>query len=134
MKSHSSNVQNRSGVTLIECLVAVALLSTLAVVLVPFLSRAAEMRTDLAHRQLALVELRNLAELALIQPASASLELSPEARGTLIDPWLEIRRTPINDGLPGEQVTLLLSWINMSGRRNAPLQLSCWRTFPEGTE
>lgn len=134
MNSHSSNVQNRSGVTLIECLVAVALLSTLAVVLVPFLSRAAEMRTDLAHRQLALVELRNLAELALIQPASASLELSPEARGTLIDPWLEVRRTPINDGLPGEQVTLLLSWINTSGRRNAPLQLSCWRTLPEGTE
>jgi type II secretory pathway pseudopilin PulG len=122
-----SSAPTREGTTIVEGLTAIAVLSALAVCLFPFLTRLSEARQSLEERKLALRELRNLAEEALAQPRGAEMELSPLLRERLRSPRLEVTRENEIGTPPGERLTLSLTWQTTSGRRTAPLQLTCWR-------
>jgi hypothetical protein len=116
-------------VAILECVAAFVLLGVSALVIAPFISRLGQVRTELLHRQLAIVELRNLAETALASPAEPVFTLSPEIQRSLKQAQLNVSRQTISSNdVPQTQVTLALSWINLAGERVAPLKLCFWRT------
>lgn len=122
----------RRGTSLVELIAAMSLLAVVGAVLVPLLGQLALVRQDLSQQELAIRELRNLAEQARVSPQPAGLLLAPSVQERLQQPELGIRTVLEPDGRL-ERVTLSLSWVNQSGQRTSPLELSAFRPPAEGT-
>jgi hypothetical protein len=128
VKIRIRNSTSRTGVAILECVAAFVLLGASAVVIAPFISRLGQARTELLHRQLAVVELRNLAEAVLASEKEPVFTLSEEAQRQLKQAQLQVTRKRISSqDFPQSQVTLALSWVNLAGERVIPLTLSFWQ-------
>lgn len=121
------------GVALLEIVVSVSLFAVVAACVIPLLARINAVRSDVAARETALREVRNLAEQALAGSPPEELTLTELSLQLLEAPLLEVI-TPEN-AVSGP-ATLSLSWINSAGQRGAPVRLLVWppREDEEATE
>ncbi len=119
----------RRGVTLMEAVAAITLLSAIAAGLLPLISRTAELRDEAAHHSTAVTETANLMERIAVLRGDGQLddaqlqelELSDWAAAELSEPELEITIADERDGLPHRRLTVSLSYRNAAGERSAPV-------------
>ncbi|SFI09714.1 type II secretion system protein [Planctomicrobium piriforme] len=116
----------RSGFTIIECLAAVALLGVFALITAPLVSQVQGVQSDLAQRELALLELRNAAELAMYDPNRA-IELPTNVLSQFESPEFAVNVVAVEEEPAGEQLTLSLRWKSRTGVFVKPVQLTFWR-------
>lgn len=123
---------SRSGVTMLELVAAIALFSTVVLLIVPALTRVAAVRDDAAAHQTALLEAANLMEqLAALSARREltradldSLSLSDIAVENLTAPQLELALgDPVGDPA-ARALTIVLSWENNAGQRGTPVRLT----------
>lgn len=122
----------RSGVTLIEVLAGIALISALGVVIVPGLSRISQSQAVLDEKETALRELANLAELAWAHGSLEHCELSSSVRERLPDVQLRIDTGEIDPVTGLRPATFSLAWTTEFRQPGTPLQLTVW--LPERKE
>lgn len=128
----------RTGVTLIETVVAAAILSILFSVMARFLVRLREVDASAEQRQIALRTVENLMErgVAGVRRTGAlpALALPPEVLERLRDGQLAVDIGP-RDAAGFAAVTLKLSWTNRAGARTEPVGLTAWMPLASaGTE
>jgi hypothetical protein len=114
------------GYTLMECVAALGLFSTCAVLVAPLATQCLLMRNDVDLRSQVQTELMNLAEADL---NGLSTEIQPDAvlLARLASPEFQRHVSPAQGTPPGEQVTLSLRWKNSSGELGRPVELSYWK-------
>jgi competence protein ComGC len=125
----SRPAKGRGGVTLIEMIAACTLLSALVLVMVPLLSRLAEVRADVRDREYAVRQLRNLLEQHPLHDGLDESPLDAEPFSRLEEPRVEMQIDPQEDG--SRRVTVSVSWLNSAGQRVQPLALSDWKMGEE---
>lgn len=116
----------RRGMSLMELIVACGLLAMLTSVLIPTLQGIARARNELLLRELAIRELRNLAERGLAGEEPSSLRLSSTTEQLLPGPELAIAVLPEPETAL-ERIRMSLSWEDSAGQRIVPVDLTWWR-------
>ncbi len=118
----------RQGASTIEFLTAGVLLATVMTFLVPFVGQVATTNEEIADREWALREVRNL--ITDLQSGHADVELSAEATARLENPKLEVTR---NEPSVGQQqkVSVSLVWSNRFHEEVSPVTLSFWESPKE---
>lgn len=119
-------MSGRRGMSLMELIVACGLLATLASVLIPTLQGIARARTELLLKELAIRELRNLAERGLAGEEPSSLRLSSTTEQLLPGPELVVTVLPEPE-TSLERIRMSLSWEDSVGQRIVPVELNWWR-------
>ncbi len=124
----------RRGTTLLELIVAVALLAAMTAAAMQMLRVTAAQRRATSARQAAVLEAANLMErLAarswdeLTEEGVQDVELSPEARRRLPAGELEIDITSPTDQPDARRIALRLRWQGDSGQLLRPVRLLAWR-------
>lgn len=128
---------SRRGFSVVELMVATSLLATAFALLAPTLSWVRHQRRLADDRQLALLELSNVAErLALVPYDELTVErlteanLSPEGAAAL--PTAKFTASLAEeDDPPAKRITLNLAWQADGVRPSAPLRLVIWRFSEE---
>ena len=129
---------DRPGFSVIELMIAVLLLGTVFAMLGPTLTWIRQQRRLADDRQLALIELSNVAErLSLVSYEAvtpehlAGLTLAPPVAAAL--PQARLSATLADETEPpAKRVTLELTWKGDGTRPVAPLRLVTWRYPPAG--
>ncbi len=119
---------SRHGASTIEFLTAGVLLATVMTFLVPFVGRVSTVNEEIADREWALREVRNL--IAGLQSGQTDVVLSAEATDRLEDPKLEVTRSEPTAGQQ-QQVSVSIVWTNRFGEKVSPITLSFWES-PKG--
>jgi hypothetical protein len=118
----------RPGVSSLEVIVALGLLTAVMSTTLPLFVRHGRLLAESRQERIGIEELANLAErLAAMEPADAEAflaapVLSPLAAAGLPSATLAVA---LGEGPLGRQATLSLSW-NAVGRRDQPLELTIW--------
>ncbi len=121
--------RSRRGTSIFEMVAALGLLSAVMAITLPFFSRLATVRQDVADRELAIHEVRNLVELAQVSDDIQQLKLSDDISSLLEDPQLNISQDTADD-LNMQKTNVALTWINQAGQRTQPVELSYWIIKP----
>jgi prepilin-type N-terminal cleavage/methylation domain-containing protein len=122
----------RRGVTMLELLAAIALFSTVALLVVPVLGRVAAVRDEAAAHSTALREAANVMERVaarsarreLTEPDLNSLALSDTAVDNLTAPQLRVTLGEPEGEPSARQLTVAVSWENEAGQRGTPVTLT----------
>lgn len=122
---------SRNGVSLMELIVSCGVIVGLVSVLIPTVQRYAQVRNDLAMRDLAIRELRNLAEQGLSGTPHGELKLSEWSTENLKGAALVIDTTWVDDP-PLQEVRMSLRWQNSVGEMTAATELRYWQLASEG--
>jgi Tfp pilus assembly protein PilV len=124
----------RRGSTLLEMMIAAAMLGTLLTVCLQLCQAAAGQRRAADQRQCATLELANLMDRIAAQPweeltaaALAGERPSPWAAGQLPGAELKVDISAPGDEPDARRITAALRWQDRSGRLGPPLQLTTWR-------
>jgi len=125
----------RRGFSVMEAMVAAALLAMAGVVCLQMLMASASARRNAELRRLATREASNVMEQVmalradeLTAMAADRIELSDEAKRSLPDAKLAIRLDrETGDGPPATRVTVELSWKSRAGEPAPPIRLLAWR-------
>ncbi len=123
---------SRQGFSLLQSMVACALFGTFCASLTPVIARLGEVQDQMAQRDLAVVELRNLAEQGIYQRSANSL--APSAQTLALLPECEFSQQVTDDpGLAGtSRVELKLSWIPAPSQPREQVALYFW--VPQSAE
>jgi Tfp pilus assembly protein FimT len=125
----------RRGFSVIELIVAAALLISVLSLVAPLAVRSGRLQQDSRHYQLALDELSNQLEqltsldAAALETALAELTPSPTVRDVLPNPVLSARMVAAADG---RRLVLHLQWDHVGPAE--PLTLIAWLNPPEETQ
>jgi type II secretory pathway pseudopilin PulG len=122
----------RSGVTMLELVAAIALFSTVTVLVVPVLGRVATVRDEAAAHETAVLEAANLMErLAklsarreLTNADLESLALSDATGNSLVSPQLDVTLGEPEGEPASRRLTVAVSWENSAGQRGAPVTVT----------
>lgn len=122
----------RRGVTMLELMAALALFSTVVLLVVPVLGRVAAVRDETAAHETALLEAANVMErLAagnarrrITQEDLDALTLSDAARHDLTLPQLVVTLGEPEREPAARQLTIQVSWENDAGQRSTPVTLT----------
>jgi len=124
----------RRGMTLLELVVAGALLGTILVVCLQLLAATAEQRRAADQRQLAVLEVENAMERLAARPwdeltpqAVATPQLSPSVRGRLPGAELKVEVTASPAEPLAKRIAILLRWQDRSGQFTQPVRIVTWR-------
>lgn len=122
------STNSRPGISTIEFLTAGVLLATVMTFLVPFVGRVATVNEEIADREWALREVRNL--IASLQSGHTEVVLSEEAADRLEDSKLSVIRS---EPVTGEQqkVSVSIVWTNRFDEEVSPVSLSFWESPKE---
>jgi len=122
----------RRGVTMLELMAAVAVFSTVAILVLPVLGRVAQVREETSAHETAVRETANqmerLAALSarheLTEADLNSLTLSDAATSELTGPQLSATLSEPEGEPAAQRLTLTLSWENSAGQRGTPVTLT----------
>lgn len=127
----------RTAFTLIEMMLAMALLGVLFSVFVPMLLTIAHERRDAVREQVALQHAANVLEEATLKPWDqlkeplTGPELAAEQQPLLPDFEQAVTVADV-DGTPTtRRITVAVSWKHRSGQRTLPLLLHGWVAAPQ---
>jgi type II secretory pathway pseudopilin PulG len=117
---------------MLELVVAIALFSTVTVLVVPVLGRVAAVRDEAAAHETAVLEAANLMErLAalsarreLARSDLESLALSDAAVNSLAAPRLDVTLGEPEGEPAARRLTVAVSWENSAGQRGAPVTVT----------
>lgn len=138
--THWHNSMNRRGMTMIELIVAGALLATLLVVCLKMFDAAADWRRECDRRRLARIECENVMERMAALPwdrltpeMSAEQRLSENAIGMLPGAELkvEITDSPSEEKPAWKRIAVSVVRCDSIGEKMVPLTLTTWRYLPE---
>ena len=117
----------RSGITLVELLVAGVLLASTVVLVGPLLLRSSQLRQSATRRQLAVQLASNVLE-RLDAGQSRAQAAASAKKGWDIGTWLpslKLSTTMDRDG-DRRRATISVSWTTPTGRTARPVQLTGW--------
>jgi prepilin-type N-terminal cleavage/methylation domain-containing protein len=123
----------RRGMTLVELMVAAALLGAIMVVCLQLLAATAQQRRHADQRRLALLEVENAMErLAArpwneLTPQTAAAQLSPSIRGRLPGAELKAEVTASAAEPLAKRIAVTLRWRDGSGQFTKPVTIVTWR-------
>jgi prepilin-type N-terminal cleavage/methylation domain-containing protein len=129
---------SRTGFTLVECLVAAALLAVVMTLAAQLFVWDARERREVWRRQVAQQEAASVLERFSLTPYEEITEaqvqqiaLSPETLNWLSDGKLTVSLEEVTTPRPGKRLRVEIHWgdANVS----APVRLTGWRFAPEGT-
>jgi len=118
----------RAGVSSLEVVVALGLLTAALSTTLPLFVRHARLLTESRQERIAIEELANLAErLSSLDPAAVAAFLKAPAVSPIAAAGLPGARLSVSlaDSPLGQQATLRLSW-RAAGRRDHPLEMAVW--------
>ncbi len=127
---------NRRGFTMLEMVVAAALLGTLLIVTLKMLGAVADWRRDADRRQLAVIEAANVMEWLSARPWD---ELTPEAVADVRLPEsvtrqlpgaelkIEVVDSPAGEKPPAKRIAVSIRWRDRAGRMVQPVAVTMWR-------
>lgn len=118
---------HRRGIQLIELIAAVGVMGILMAFLSPLIGSSLRAQTDVEERQLAAIELRNLADAVRAGAKLDGLTFTESAE-VLSDLSLTTDAQREAGEVPMERVTLTVEWTTSRGRHARPLQLVVWRS------
>ncbi len=129
----------RTGVVLLELIVACGLMAVLVTLSVQLLTAAATQRRAVDQRSLALAEAANVAEqisgLAwdeLTAERLSKITLSPAAQQSLPQGKLLVTSTPDETAPAGQRITIEITWHAATGEPAAPVRVNLWAYRPAG--
>ena len=123
----------RRGMTLMELVVAAALLGTILIICLQLLAATAQHRRHVNQRQLALTEVENTMErLAArpwneLTPQTAAGQLSPAVRTRLPGADLKVEVTTSSAEPSAKRIAVTLRWQDHSGQFVKPVTIVTWR-------
>lgn len=124
----------RRGITLLETMVAGILVVAMMTVCLQMLRATAAQHRATEDRQMAIQEAANLMERLSTRPWDEltpqnvqQMQLSPQARRTLIDAELEIQLNRPPDDPAAKRITVSVRWSNRSGKAARTVRLVAWR-------
>ena len=124
---------NRRGMTIIELMVASAILCSLLVVCLQMLAAVTAERRAVDQRQCATAELANVMERVAARPWTeltpedvAHEQPSPTLRNLLPGVELKIEITPVTEP-EGKRIAVSLRWNDRAGTLLPPLTITTWR-------
>ncbi len=127
----------RRGFTLLECLVAAAMLGVIFVLVGQWFSWDTFERREAWKRQLATQEAANVLERLSLTPYEtlsadnlAAIKLSPETRAWLIDGALQVSVSETATPAHGKQLQVEIGWGRSHENPPAPVRLTTWRFAP----
>lgn len=138
---HYPDPMNRRGMTILELVIAGALLGTLLIVCLKMLGAVGDWRHVADSRQLALFEVANVMERIASLPWD---ELTPEAaadvrlpdnirrRLTGAELKIEVSDSPPERKPSSKRITVSIRWRDRAGRMLPPVGITTWRYL--GTE
>jgi Tfp pilus assembly protein PilV len=134
-----SRFQSRRGTTLLECTVALLVLSMAMLGLAQLLAAANSQRRLTTARSMALQELANQAERVAALPwddtaAEKLTTWQPSTELTTAIPTATCRAAVADeaaDGIPVRRIRLEIAWPDAAGREQQPATLTVWRHRPE---
>jgi type II secretory pathway pseudopilin PulG len=138
---HSSTARRRAarGFTLLECVVAAAMLIVVMALAAQLYAWDARERREVWRRQVAQQEAANLMEQLTARPLSdltaESLEvlrMSAESSTWLPNGALQVTATEVTAPAAGRRIELQITWEHASGERAAPVRLVGWAFDPGG--
>ncbi|MBN1588147.1 MAG: prepilin-type N-terminal cleavage/methylation domain-containing protein [Pirellulales bacterium] len=129
----------RRGFTVLEMMVAAALLAVAATLCLQMVMLDTATRRAAAQRRLATREAANLVERLMARPrdqltreTAEALELSPEAVEKLPEARLAVEfDESADDGPSATRLTLTLTWQGRSGQTVRPVRLVAWHYGPK---
>lgn len=131
-----SGYRRRGGFTLMEVLVAAAVIGSLFLVTIPLLSRIRAVRQEAERRMLAGQETANLMEAvaALAQQGELTREaldglMLSSAAERLPDAAVDVEMAPAEAPFFGRQITVTVTWTSDAGPPAVATSLTAW--FPE---
>jgi Tfp pilus assembly protein PilV len=119
--------------TLLELVVAAALLGTILIICLQLLAATAQQRRHADQRQLALVEVENTMErLAAwpwneLTPKTTAGQLSPTVRSRLPGAELKVEVTTSSAEPSAKRIAVTLRWQDHSGQFEKPVTIVTWR-------
>ena len=121
----------RGGFSLIEQIVAAALLAAVMVTLIPLLVLVGQECRTTEQRQAAMMEVENLMDRLTAQSwdeltdeSVERVELSDHLRQRLKDPSLVIKVQAVDDN--AKRIRIEMTWKHRSGQFHSPVRLSAW--------
>ena len=124
----------RRGMTLLELVVAGALLGTILVVCLQLLAATAEQRRAAEQRQLAVLDVENAMERLAARPwdeltpqAVAAGQLSFSVRSRLPGAELKVEVTAPSAEPLAKRIAVSLRWQDRSGQFTQPVRIVTWR-------
>jgi prepilin-type N-terminal cleavage/methylation domain-containing protein len=123
----------RRGMTLLELVVAAALLGTVMVVCLQMLAATTHQRKVADQRQLALLEVENAMERLAVRPwndltpQTPAAQLSPAVRGRLPGADLKVEVTASAAESLAKRIAVSLRWKDDSGQFTKPVTIVTWR-------
>lgn len=136
--ARTSHRRRRNGISTLEIVIASGLLGTAVITILPVISRASTVRSELADRAAARQLVANVLEHALAHrrdntanglPATAEIEaatIPADQLSFLEAPEFDIRVETTTDDPPLRRVTATLSWTSRSGEPARPVSLTAW--------
>jgi Tfp pilus assembly protein PilV len=134
------NRKHRCGTTLLECTVALLVLSLAMLGLAQLMAAANGQRRLTTARSMALQELANQAELVAALPwddttGEKFTTWQPSAELTAAIPTATCRATVADeaaDGITARRIRLEIFWPDAARREQQPARLTVWKHRPEG--
>jgi len=127
----------RRGFTLLECLVAVAMLGVIFVLVGQWFSWDSFERREAWKRQLATQEAANVLERLSLTPYEtltdenlAAIQFSPAAQDWLLDGEIDVSATETTAPAPGKRLQVEVRWGRGHEHPPAPVRLTTWRFAP----
>jgi prepilin-type N-terminal cleavage/methylation domain-containing protein len=123
----------RRGMTLLELVVAAALLGTVMVVCLQMLAATTHQRKIAAQRHMALLEVENAMERLAARPWKElpahlpPVQLSPSVRGRLQDAELKVEVITSATEPLAKRIAVSLRWKDDSGQFTKPVTIVTWR-------
>ncbi|MCA9088910.1 MAG: type II secretion system protein [Planctomycetaceae bacterium] len=128
-RRHNRHSQRR-GFSLLQSMVACALFGTFFASLTPVIARLSAVQDQMAQRDLAIVELRNLAEQGLYQTSADPLTPSPKTLALLPECEFAQHITDDPDFAETRRVELKLSWLPAPNQPREQVILCYWIPQP----
>ena len=127
---------NRRGFTIVELIVAGALLATLLAVCLKMFVSWTDWRRESDRRRLALLEVANVMERLAATPwddltpeGGGDMRISEHADKSLPNAKLtiDVSASPPDQTPPSKRLALSLEWRDRAGRMSAPIEIVTWR-------
>jgi prepilin-type N-terminal cleavage/methylation domain-containing protein len=125
------------GMTLLETIVASAMLLVFMALCVHFFIVGGRLRTELDRREIAMQEAANVMERLMARPwdqlsaeSAGEASLSEAAQRMLPDVQMKVEITPREEKPPGKRILVTIRWQDENGQWTRPVRLAAWRYQP----
>jgi prepilin-type N-terminal cleavage/methylation domain-containing protein len=122
----------RRGMTVLELVVAAAILGTLLAVSLQLLAATAQQRSVADQRQFAVLEAENMMERLAARPwaeltPQTAVPLSPAVRARLPSAEVKVEVAPAPNDPLAKRIVVALRWRDQTGQFVQPVRIVTWR-------